>query len=102
MIDTEPRDYNFVVTTLFGLEDILADEIRSIGGRDIKILNRAVNCTGDLGFMYKCNFLLRTAVKVLVPIEMVRFRDDTSYYKAIKKILRKIELTKTENHSELK
>ena len=86
MIDTEPRDYNFVVTTLFGLEDILADEIRSIGGRDIKILNRAVNCTGDLGFMYKCNFLLRTAVKVLVPIEMVRFRDDTSYYKAIKKI----------------
>jgi len=79
-------DYNLTITTLFGLEDILAEEIRSIGGRNIEVKNRAVLCTGDLGFIYKCNFLLRTAVKVLKPIKTIRFRDDDSYYKALAKI----------------
>ncbi len=79
-------NYNLTVTTLFGLEEVLAAEIRGIGGRDVEVQNRAVNCTGDLGFIYKCNFLLRTAIKVLKPIKNIRFRDDDSYHKALLKI----------------
>lgn len=86
MSKTQPGDFNLTITTLFGLENVLADEILSIGGRNIKQLNRAVSCTGDLGFIYKCNFLLRTAIKVLRPLSVIRFRDDESYYKALKKI----------------
>jgi putative N6-adenine-specific DNA methylase len=82
----QPGDFDLTITTLYGLEQVLADEVLSIGGRNVKQLNRAVSCTGDLGFIYKCNFLLRTAIKVLRPLATVRFRDDLSYYKAIKKI----------------
>ena len=80
------KDFNLTITTLFGLEEVLATEVRSIGGRNVKIRNRAVQCVGDLGFVYKCNLLLRTAIKVLLPINLIKFRDDLSYYKAIKKI----------------
>lgn len=83
---TEPSDYKLTITTLFGLEECLAAEVRGIGGRDVQVLNRAVQCTGDLGFVYKCNLLLRTAIRVLVPLQSIRFRDDESYYKALKKI----------------
>lgn len=79
-------DYTLTITTLFGLEEVLAAEVRSIGGRDVKVLNRAVQCVGDLGFIYKCNFLLRTAIKVLKPLKVIRFRDDDNYYRALKKI----------------
>ncbi len=86
MKENSAPDYNLTITTLFGLEEVLADEVRSIGGRNVEIQNRAVKCTGDLGFIYKCNFLLRTAIKVLKPIKRIRFRDDDSYYKALAKI----------------
>lgn len=79
-------DINLVITTLFGLEEVLAAEVRSIGGRNVTVLNRAVSCVGDLGFMYKCNFLLRTAIKVLKPIKTIRFRDDENYYRAVKQL----------------
>jgi len=85
-LKTETTDFKIVVTTLFGLEEILAAEIRGIGGRDVLVLNRAVQCTGDIGFIYKCNFLLRTAIRVLRPLKSIKFRDDESYYKALNKI----------------
>lgn len=83
---TEPNDFKLTITTLFGLEEILEAEVRKIGGREVTRLNRAVQCVGDLGFIYKCNLLLRTAIKVLRPIQRIRFRDDDSFYKAFTKI----------------
>ena len=86
MNNSQQTDYALTITTLFGLEEALAAEVRSIGGRDVKVLNRAVSCVGDLGFIYKCNFLLRTAIKVLKPLKTIRFRDDDNYYRALKQI----------------
>ena len=54
------NDYRLIVKTLYGLEDILAKELLSLGGREIKILNRAVSVVGDIGFVYKINIALRT------------------------------------------
>ena len=56
------------IKTFFGLEQILAEEIKKLGGRNVEIKNRAVNCEGDLGFLYKVNYSARTALKILVPV----------------------------------
>jgi putative N6-adenine-specific DNA methylase len=56
------------IKTFFGLEEVLAAEIKKLGGRNVEIKTRAVNCEGDLGFLYKINYSARTAVKILVPI----------------------------------
>jgi putative N6-adenine-specific DNA methylase len=39
------------IKTFFGLEQILAEEIKKLGGRKVEIKNRAVNCEGDLVFL---------------------------------------------------
>lgn len=70
------------IKTLFGLEKILAEEVKKLGGREVEIKNRAVNCVGDLGFLYKINYATRTALKVLVPIfEFKAFNEHKFYHK---------------------
>jgi putative N6-adenine-specific DNA methylase len=59
---------NIHIKTLFGLEEILAEEVKLLGGQNIAIHKRSVSCEGNLEFLYKANFQLRTALKVLVPI----------------------------------
>jgi len=68
------------VKTFFGLEQILAEEIRKLGGKNVEIKNRAVTCNGDLGFLYKLNYSCRTAVKILVPIMEFKAYNETKYY----------------------
>jgi len=52
--------------TLEGLEQVLADEIKALGGTEIKILKRAVQYEGDKTLLYKSNIMLRTALRLLV------------------------------------
>jgi len=54
--------------TLFGLEDLLAEELRKLGASNIEKGTRNVSFEGDRGFMYKANLCCRTAIKVLKPI----------------------------------
>jgi len=68
------------VKTFFGLEQILAEEIKKLGGKNVEIKNRAVTCDGDLGFLYKLNYSCRTAVKILVPIMEFKAYNETKYY----------------------
>lgn len=75
-----------VATTLFGLEDFVAEELRNIGAAEVEILNRAVKFKGDLSVMYKSNLHLRTALRVLKPFAQFMIRDDRDLYKKIKRI----------------
>ncbi len=52
--------------TLEGLEQVLADEVRALGGTEIKILKRAVQYEGDRKLLYTSNIMLRTALRILV------------------------------------
>lgn len=73
------------IKTFFGLEPILADEIKKLGGRNVEQKNRAVNCVGDLGFLYKINYASRLAVKILVPVlEFKAFNEYKFYDKLVK------------------
>ncbi|WP_312324479.1 class I SAM-dependent RNA methyltransferase [Soonwooa sp.] len=68
------------IKTFFGLEEILAEEVKKLGGRKVEIKNRAVNCEGDLGFLYKINYSCRTALKILVPIKSFKAFDADRFY----------------------
>lgn len=73
------------IKTFFGLEPVLAEEIKKLGGRNVEIKNRAVNCEGDLGFLYKINYSTRTAVKVLVPVFTFKAFSENQFYERLLK-----------------
>ena len=80
------KKFNIVAKTLQGLEQVLAEEIKGIGGEEIKVVYRAVEFLGDLTVMYKANLLLRTAMRILVPIHSFEAFNETEYYENIKNI----------------
>jgi putative N6-adenine-specific DNA methylase len=82
----EETDFKMIAKTIFGLEDVLSTELQRLGARNVEILNRAVSFTGDKGFMYKANLCLRTALRILVPIETFKVSDEKSLYEAIQSI----------------
>lgn len=77
-MDTE--NLNIQVKTFFGLEDVLAKELKKLGGKNVTLRNRAVTCEGDLGFLYKINYSCRTALKILVPILTFRAWSEDKFY----------------------
>ena len=79
-------DFRLVVSTLPGLEPVLAGELLRLGGKDIKEHTRSVSCVGDLGFLYKINLNLRTGLRVLRPIKRFKASNDKELYEEIKKI----------------
>lgn len=78
--------FEIVAKTIFGLEDVLAKEIKAIGGKDIQKLNRAIKYRGDKRVLYKSNLHLRTAIKILKPIDRFMAFDEIALYKKIKRI----------------
>lgn len=76
-------DLKIQIKTFFGLENILFEEIKKLGGRNVEMKNRAVNCEGDLGFLYKINYSARTALKILVPIFEFKAYNEHKYYEKL-------------------
>lgn len=83
---TEKHDFKMIAKTIFGLEEILSNELQRLGARSIEVHNRAVSFTGDLGFLYKANLCLRTALRVLVPFKTFKVSDEKSLYTTIQSI----------------
>lgn len=59
---------SYVAKTLYGLEDVLADELEALGAYDIEIGRRMVRFRGDKRMLYLTNYRLRTALRILKPI----------------------------------
>lgn len=72
------------VTTFFGLEEILAKELEQLGGRNVEIFKRGASVTGDLGFLYKANLCLHTALKVIIPIGKFTANNELDLYNGAK------------------
>ncbi|KAB2814704.1 THUMP domain-containing class I SAM-dependent RNA methyltransferase [Phaeocystidibacter luteus] len=79
-------DQPLIAKTPFGLETVLARELKQLGARDIKPLKRAVQFTGDLGFIYKANLWASTALRILRPIASFDIRSQDDYYRNLKSI----------------
>lgn len=80
------KTFTIIATTLFGLEEVLADEVRSLGVSDVEILNRAVRFRGNISLLYRSNIYLRTALKVLKPVAFFSAYNEMDLYHEIKKI----------------
>ena len=78
--------FKIVAKTLAGLEEILAKEIEQLGGSNIAIGNRMVSFVGDKQLLYKSNLWLRTALRVIKPIEQFDACDPDELYAQIKAI----------------
>ena len=79
-------DFEMVATTLKGLESVLADELLALGAQNIKKGIRAVSFWGDVGFLYKANLALRTAIRILKPIAAFKINSEQDLYRKIQKI----------------
>lgn len=73
-----------VAKTLFGFEDILANELTQLGAIEVEKGIRNVSFVGDKGFMYKANLGIRTAIKILKPIKTFKVIREEDLYKNVK------------------
>jgi putative N6-adenine-specific DNA methylase len=76
----------YIAKTLFGLENVLAEEIRILGADDVKLFNRAVGFTGNKKLLYKANYHLRTALKILVPVGESEINNEQELYDYVRSV----------------
>jgi len=74
------NNFKMVAKTLYGFEELLANELIQLGAQDVTKGVRSVSFVGDKGFMYKANLALRTAIKILKPIHSFRARNEKELY----------------------
>lgn len=60
------KQIDLIATTAFGLESIVANELKNLGYEQIKVENGRVDFTADLCAVARCNLWLRSADRVLV------------------------------------
>ena len=78
--------FKMVAKTLQGLEQVLAQELVDLGAADVQQGRRVVTFRGDLAMMYKANFCLRTALRVLKPINEFTARNADDVYQAVRQM----------------
>ncbi len=80
------KEYQLIAKTFSGLEEVLAKEIKKIGGKNVRRAKRGVFFEGNLEMIYKANYLLRTALRVLKEIEHFQFKHVDQFYLKCKRI----------------
>ena len=78
--------FKMVAKTMFGFEDILADELRQCGATDIEPLTRAVSFMGDMRVLYRANYTCRTALAILKPFAEFEANNEQELYDNVYKI----------------
>ncbi len=79
-------EFELIAKTFMGLEEVLAQELTQLGANNVKIGRRMVSFTGDKEMMYRANFQLHTAIRILKPIRHFRASSADDVYEAVKNI----------------
>jgi putative N6-adenine-specific DNA methylase len=80
------NEFELIAKTFMGLEPVLAKELTQMGANNVQIGRRMVSFTGDKEMMYRANFQLHTAIRILKPIKHFKARSADEVYEEIKKI----------------
>ena len=80
------QEFELIAKTFQGLEEVLAQELTELGAGNIEIGRRMVSFTGDKAMMYRANFCLRTAIRILKPIKHFTAKTADEVYEAVKSI----------------
>ncbi|WP_375418961.1 class I SAM-dependent RNA methyltransferase [uncultured Hymenobacter sp.] len=76
----------FTATTQFGLEDVLARELRDLGAEIEYVGSRAVEFRGDQRLLYDAVLWCRTAMRILRPFASFYARDERALYREVGRI----------------
>ena len=79
-------EFELIAKTFMGLEPVLAQELTQLGANNVLIGRRMVSFTGDKAMMYRANFQLHTAIRILKPIKHFKARSAEEVYDEIHKI----------------
>ena len=80
------EEFEMIAKTFQGLETVLATELIDLGANNIQIGRRMVSFTGNKELLYRANFQLRTAIRILMPIKHFRATSADEVYDAIQQI----------------
>ena len=69
-----------------GLEPVLAKELTQLGANDVQIGRRMVSFKGDKELLYRANFQLHTAIRILKPIKHFKALSADDVYESVKDI----------------
>ena len=78
--------FPMLAKTFKGLEEVLARELIELGANDVQLERRAVSFRGDKTLLYRANFSLRTAIRILVPIASFKAKDTDALYAQLLKL----------------
>ena len=80
------QEFELIAKTFMGLEPVLAQELTQLGANNVQIGRRMVSFTGDKEMMYRANFQLHTAIRILKPIRHFKAGSADDVYEEVKKI----------------
>lgn len=80
------EEFELIAKTFMGLENVLAEELTQLGANNIQTGRRMVSFTGNKEMMYRANFQLRTAIRILKPIAHFKAQSAEDMYDEVKKI----------------
>lgn len=80
------QEFELIAKTFMGLEPVLARELTELGANNVQIGRRMVSFTGNKELMYRANFQLHTAIRVLKPIRHFKASTADEVYDQVKKI----------------
>lgn len=79
-------EFPLIAKTFMGLEQVLARELTELGANNVEIGRRMVSFTGNKEMMYRANFQLHTAIRILKPIARFKARSAEDMYEEVRKI----------------
>ncbi len=85
IVQTTDSQFTLIAKTVSGLEPLLANELRALGATEILPLTRAVSFKADKRLMYRANYELRTALRVLKPIHHFVAHNENALYDGVSK-----------------
>lgn len=80
------QEFELIAKTFMGLEPVLAKELTQLGANNVQTGRRMVSFTGNKELMYRANFQLHTAIRILKPICHFKARSADDVYEEVKKI----------------
>jgi len=75
-----------IAKTFMGLEPVLAKELTQLGANNVQQGRRMVSFTGDKEMMYRANFQLHTAIRILKPIKHFKALSADDVYDGVKNV----------------
>ena len=80
------EEFELIAKTFMGLEPVLAQELTELGANNVQIGRRMVSFTGNKEMMYRANFQLHTAIRILKPIAHFKAQSAEDMYEEVRKI----------------